>query len=181
MLPPSSEFGGKQPLALPPHGVSTGYQAASFPLPWLVDSSALFHSKPFPSTFADCLKNQITPRDLCGGRWMFESKLCLKPWSTNPWKCKTFWRTKTNKLSQITKGLRNWWHSKRVPQVSSKKVTGSSFTPIQPLLSVVTVCLVLEAKVIILPKPGKEPKFPQNLGPIWKRYHKNSQTACWRE
>jgi hypothetical protein len=47
-----------------------------------------------------------------------------------------------------------------MPQAPSKKAIGSSNTPIQPLHFPSSW---KEAKVITLPKPGKDPKFPQNL------------------
>jgi hypothetical protein len=69
------------------------------------------------------------------------------------------WLIKTNSFFEIQKVLRNWWHSRR---------------PLVNLTHLFNHCSRLshspkfwmEAKVLTLPKRGKDPKFPQNLHPI---------------
>jgi hypothetical protein len=72
-----------------------------------------------------------------------------------------------SKLIEIEKGLWTLWHSKRISQASSKK----------PLVHLKHSCKHgfrlshfpmswMEGKIITLPKPGMDPKFPQNLRSI---------------
>jgi hypothetical protein len=53
-----------------------------------------------------------------------------------------------------------------MPQAPSKKTIGTVDTFVYSLHSVVVFSDVLEAKMTTLPKPGRDPKFLPNLGPI---------------
>jgi hypothetical protein len=94
------------------------------------------------------------------GRWRLESKLHSKLKIMTSRKSKTMWLTEINKFLEVEEGLWNWWYSKHLPR-----------RPMVHLTHLINHCIRLshfptslkEAKVVILPKPGKDPKIPQNL------------------
>jgi hypothetical protein len=124
------------------------------------------------NTIADCLENQFTPHDLCdeNHKRRVEARVqaLLEAADNNPPQ-----RIRPCDLQKLLNSLK------------LKKACGIDGIPneclrhlprrqLVHLTHLINHCIRLshfptswkEAKVVALPKPGKEPKFPQNLRPI---------------
>jgi hypothetical protein len=135
-------------------------------------SGLKYHPGDKANAIADCLENQITPHDLYEENhdelWRLESKLCSKLQIVTP-----------------PERTRPWYLQKLLNSLKRKEVCGIDGIPNECLRHLPRRLLVhlthlinhwirlshfpapwKEAKVIALRKPGKDPKFPQNLRPI---------------
>jgi hypothetical protein len=121
------------------------------------------------NAIADCLENQFTPHDLCDDNqeWRVEARLqaLLEAVDNNPPE-----RIRPCDLQKLINSLilRKACGIDGIPNECLRHLPRR---PLVHLTHLINNCIQLshfptswkEAKVITLPKPGKDPKFPQNL------------------
>jgi hypothetical protein len=135
-------------------------------------SGLKFHPMDRANAIADTLENQFTPHDLCDEnheRWV-EARVqaLLEAADSDP--CEKIRLCDLPKLISSLK-LRK---ACGIDDIQNECLRHLPRRPLVHLTRLINHCIRLshvptpwkEAKVIALPKPGKDPKFPQNLRPI---------------
>jgi hypothetical protein len=124
------------------------------------------------NTIADCLENQFTPHKLCdeNHEWRVEAgvQALLEADDSDPPA-----RIRPCDLQKLLNSLK-LKKARGIDGIPNECLGHLPRRPLVHLTHLINHCLRLlhfpepwkEAKVIALPKPGKDPKFPQNLRPI---------------